>query len=181
MKSKIMFLSLCMALLSLFSAATLAYRTVYGTAENVIVAGNISLLLHIVDENGNDTDGKAVPCLPGRSFNRTLTVENAGAEPLYARLAVEKYVLQDSSLPADNCIILNVDDTAWTYSGGYYYYNKELQPGEISSPLFTTVDISGPAVDNRYLGKDLMLDVDAFAVQSKNNAADALSAMGWPA
>jgi len=108
-----------------------------------------------------------------------VTAENTGDHPMYLRLSVSKYV-QDSTLPAGDCLNLDIDSVNWQYKDGYYYYLKALAPGETSTPLFTQVEIDGENVDNQYLGKTLMLDVCAYGVQSENNAEDVMSAVGWP-
>ena len=44
----------------------------------------------------------------------------------------------------------------------------------------TKVFIDGAAVDNRYLGKVLSLDISADAVQSGHNGTSVWDAIGWP-
>jgi len=180
MKRKLILLFIIAALLSILTTGTLAYHVSYGASENIITTGNIRLEVHNQTEDGSPIpDDGAMACLPGSLYSRIVTVENTGDHPLYLRVKIAKYV-QDSNLPAEDCLNLDLDTVNWIYSDGFYYYHKVLEPGEISSPIFTEVEIDGENVDNLYLGKTLMLDVLAYGVQSENNADTILTAVGWP-
>ena len=78
---------------------------------------------------------------------------------------------------------MDLNTAYWTLrEDGYLYYTEILEPGEMSQPVFTQVEIVGDYVDQNYLGKTLMLTVTAHAVQSENNPADnPWEASGWPA
>jgi len=180
MKRNLILVFCIAALLSILTTGTMAYHVSYGVSDNVITAGNIRLELHNCTADGSPVpDGGAMACLPGSCYSRVVTAENTGDHPMYLRLSVSKYV-QDSTLPAGDCLNLDIDSVNWQYKDGYYYYLKALAPGETSTPLFTQVEIDGENVDNQYLGKTLMLDVCAYGVQSENNAEDVMSAVGWP-
>ena len=70
----------------------------------------------------------------------------------------------------------------WTFEEGYYYYNRVLEPAEMTEPLFTQVEIVGSRVDRGHIGSTLSLEVIASAVQSENNPAEfPWEAAGWPA
>jgi len=178
MKRKIIIIFVIAALLSILSTGTLAYHVVYGTAQNVITTGNVDVMIHNRNADGSAVTG-GVHCLPGSVIGRVVTVENIGDQPIYVRIALRKYV-ENSDLPAEDCLNITVDTVNWIQDGGYYYYKEALSPGHITPPLFTEVEIDGKNVDNEYLGKTLMLDVSAYAVQSKNNAGYVLDAIGWP-
>ena len=179
MKRKLILLFAIAALISILSTGTLAYHVVYGTAENVITTGNVDLVLHNRNADGSTVSDKGVLCLPGSVVDRVVTVENAGEQPFYVRISLRKYV-ENSTLPAQDCLNIAVDTVNWTLRDGYYYYHEALQPGMTTSPLFTEVEIDAVNVDNAYLGKTLMLDVSAYAVQSRNNGESVMDAVGWP-
>ena len=88
----------------------------------------------------------------------------------------------NQALTPDECLKLDIDTANWTLKDGYYYYNRILQPGEITETLFTQVEIVGSKVDQTHGGSTLSLTVNAYAVQSENNPADfPWDASGWPA
>ena len=76
-------------------------------------------------------------------------------------------------------VSLNFNDTDWTYSDGYYYYNRPLEPGKTTEPLFTTVTFD-PLMGNEYQNATAHVKVIAYAVQSANNGDSPQAAKGWP-
>ena len=77
---------------------------------------------------------------------------------------------------------MDLNTKNWTlHSDGYIYYNEILQPGELTVPVFTQVEIVGQYVNQSHLGSVLSLTVKAEAVQSENNPAEhPWEAGGWP-
>ena len=178
MKRRIVVLSIILVMLAILTSGSLAQYVTYGTSKNVITSGNVNAVLH--NRAGDQTAaGSEVRCLPGEKVDRVVTVENAGNQSFYVRIEVKKYV-KDSDLSAENCLNLDLNDKDWIYRDGYYYYKEALKPGETTQPLFTEVEIDGPNVNNDYMGKTLMLDVSAYAVQSENNGETVWDAIGWP-
>ena len=179
MKRKMLAICLIAAALSLLSAGTMAYFTTQAQAANVITAGNISFEIHEKTSTGADYPEEPMIILPGDEISKIVTVENTGDHPMYLRVAVGCTV-SDRELTAEGCTHLDINTDDWTEQDGYYYYNRALEVGETTQPLFTAVCIDGMQVDNAYLGKVFAVDVDAFAVQSENNGDSPLTALGWP-
>ena len=82
---------------------------------------------------------------------------------------------------AESLVSYEINRTDWHYQEGWYYYTKPLNPHETTSELMTQVifkDISN--ITQTYPGGRFFLQIDAQAVQSENNADNALNASGWP-
>lgn len=180
MKRKLLSISIVIIMLAVLSSGTFAYHTVENTARNVITSGSLELTLHETAADGSDFPAEGVAVMPGDVISKIVTVENSGDHPFYLRLQVSKSVT-DGSLSAEKCLALDINTEDWTYRDGYYYYNTLLQPGETTAPLFTQVEIVGKQVSNAYLGKTMMVEVTASAVQSEHNGGSVWEAAGWPA
>lgn len=178
MKRKLMTVCVIVMLLALVSTGTLAYYTTYATSENIIAADGVDAVIYSVTDSGEIAQ-EAVICLPGGSVSRMVYVENAGNQPFYIRMSVEKYVL-DTRESAENCLNLDLNTEKWILQDGYYYYTEALQPGQRTVPLFTRVEMDGFAVGNALEGKTLVLEVTGYAVQSRNNGDTVWVAAGWP-
>ena len=77
--------------------------------------------------------------------------------------------------------MINFDTEKWTEGeDGYWYYNKALESGETTAPLFDTVEFA-LKMGNEYQESTCVIDVTAQAVQTANNGSSALEAAGWPA
>lgn len=175
------------AVLALLSTGTLAYFTTQAEVENSITTGAVSLAVRQRDTDGKEITGETAGIMPGDTVEYTAAVENTGEEPVYLRVKLIKDVkgAPESGLNVEECLKVEINETDWTLreeaSGEvYYYYNKALPGGEETEPLFTEVRFDGTVMDNEYLGKNLVLHVAAYGVQSANNAGNALDALGWP-
>ena len=170
----------CIAILA---SGTVAYFTAQETAYNVITTGALSMRL--VEEGA---DGKPFPkegitgILPNMEVTKKVYIENTGDVDMYVRIALDQKI-ESLSDPAAQLnfehISLNINKTDWTEKDGYYYYNRVLKPGEATVPLFTTVSFDAK-MGNEYMNARVRIDVDAQAVQSKNNTDSPLTAAGWP-
>ena len=179
MKKKLFAVFLLIVVISVAAGGTYAYFTAESTARNVITTGNLSLAIVETTDGGKPFPADGVSVMPGDVVNKTVVIKNTGTHPMYLRVQVEKSV-DDERLDADNCLsIVDLNETDWTYSNGYYYYNTVLEAGEKTEPLFTKVHIVGELVDNAYLGKNFDLTVSAYAVQSENNGSSVWTAAGW--
>lgn len=99
--------------------------------------------------------------VPGISFIKKPSVKNTGTIPCYVRLFSE---VNDSSI--GDYINIDYDMTNWTKKDdGYYYYNKILNPNEVTEPLFTTVKIDSNIEEDKL--KDFNIIVFADTVQSE--------------
>lgn len=180
MKRKLLCIFGIAALIALLAAGSYANFTARGTAENVITAGDVKLELIEKTADGTDFPSEGVEILPGQTVSKIVTVKNVGGNPFYLRVKLTKRV-EDAQLSAVDCLHMDINETDWEYRDGFYYYKSALAPDAVTTPLFSEVQIDVNNVDNRYLGKNLMLDVAVYAVQSANNGATVWDAVGWPA
>lgn len=183
-KKRIGLIATIVCCIAILASGTVAYFTAQETAYNVITTG--ALAMRLVEEGA---DGKPFPkegitgVLPNMEVTKKVYVENTGDVDMYVRIALATNVesMQDGveKLPFDDHISLNINKTDWTEKDGYYYYNRVLKPGEATEPLFTTVSFDAK-MGNEYMNARVRIDVDAQAVQSKNNTDSPLTAAGWP-
>ena len=183
-KKRIGLIATIVCCIAILASGTVAYFTAQETAYNVITTG--ALAMRLVEEGA---DGKPFPkegitgVLPNMDVTKKAYVENTGDVDMYVRIALDTNVesMQEGveKLPFDDHISLNINKTDWTEKDGYYYYNRVLKPGEATEPLFTTVSFDAK-MGNEYMNARVRIDVDAQAVQSKNNTDSPLTAAGWP-
>ena len=179
MKRFLIYISVLIMTVSLLAGGTLSYYTTTVEAVNVVTTGNVSLKIHETIDTGAEFPEAGVVVMPGDTVSKIVKAENTGTTALYLRIELVKDV-NDDALSAENCLSMDINTTDWTYRDGYYYYNKPLEPGQVTSALFTEVYVDGRAVNNDYLGKKLTLDVKAYAVQSRYNGDSVWEATGWP-
>ena len=179
MKRKLLIIFGIVAILAVLSAGTIAYFTAETTAKNVISTGNVQMVVHETTASGAEFPKEGVVIMPGDTVSKIVTVENTGNQPFYLRIRLTQAV-NDEKLTADGCLNIQINRTYWLEKDGYYYYYRALNAGEKTEPLFSEVNFDLFGIDNRYIGKNFTLDVDASAVQSKNNGGDVLNAIGWP-
>lgn len=179
MKKKILMFSVIVIVITLISIGVYAYFVSESTFRGIISTSNLKLEVCQENFDGVDVTDYDFEVMPGDVVSRIVTVKNVGEQSLYLRV---KLVIsaENDELLAENILKMNINTAKWTYRDGYYYYYKVLDPGELSEELFTEVTIDGELVDNKYLGKSILLDVVAQATQSKNNADSVLEAEGWP-
>ena len=183
-KKRIGLIATIVCCIAILASGTVAYFTAQETAYNVITTG--ALAMRLVEEGA---DGKPFPkegitgVLPNMDVTKKAYVENTGDVDMYVRIALDTNVesMQEGGgkLPFDDHISLDINTEDWTKQGDYYYYKKALKPGEASKPLFTTVSFDAE-MGNEYMNARVRIDVDAQAVQSKNNTDSPLTAAGWP-
>lgn len=110
-------------------------------------------------------------------------MKNTGTVDFYTRVKIEKSFVpaQGDELPELNTglVELNISKDWELCEDGFYYYKKPVAPGEKTEPLFTTVTFS-TKMGNEYQNVKVIIDLDAQAVQSRNNGESALKATGWP-
>ena len=182
-KKRVALIAAIVCCIAMVAAGSLAYFTAQETAKNVITTGALKMALH--DET---TDGKPFPedgisgVVPATTVDKKVYVENVGNVDMYVRIALDKVITPAKGTQAEldfSNITLDIDSSKWTEKDGYYYYNRALKPGEKTEPLFTKVSF-GAELGNDYMDAKVVIDVDAQAVQSKNNTDSALDAKGWP-
>ena len=180
-KSKLLLIALAAILATVLTQPSLAYYTTIGVATNVVTSGNIELAIHEKTADGSDFPEEGVYIIPGDIVSKQVYVENVCGHPFYLRVKLVTGTNNDALTP-EECMKLDIDTENWTYRDGYYYYNHILNPGEMTSALFTQVEIVGSKVDQTHIGSTLQLTVNAYAVQSENNPAQhPWDASGWPA
>lgn len=182
MKKRMLTAALALCCLAVLATGTLAYFTAEETAQNVITMG--SLKMELVELNEEDEPWEDVEnIVPGMEVTKKAYVENNGSVDFYTRVKITtRYVNeQGKKLPELNTglVELNLSEDWKPGEGGFYYYNKPVAPGEKTEPLFTTVTFS-TEMGNEYQNVKVIIDLDAQAVQSRNNGESALKATGWP-
>ena len=180
-KSRLLAIALAAILATVLTQPSLAYYTTIGRATNVVTSGDVQLKIHEKTADGSDFPSEGVYIIPGDIVSKQVSVENVCGHPFYLRVKLVEGADNQTLNPAD-CLKMNIDTQNWTMKDGFYYFNRILQPGEITSNLFTQVEIVGSKVDQPHVGSALTLTVKAYAVQSENNPADhPWDASGWPA
>lgn len=156
----------------------LTYYTATEEIPGVVTSGNIKYIIHNELSSGSAAPEQLI-VIPGDEVDRRLFVENDGQQPFYLRVKLVCTLgQQDATGYVEPCAV----DSNWTLVDGYYYYNAVLEPGQVTSALFTQLLINGSKVDQTHIGQTLTLRADVEAVQSKNNPADhPWDAAIWPA
>ena len=180
-KTSLILIALAAILATVLTQPSLAYYTTVGKATNVVTSGDIQLQIHEKTADGSDFPAEGVYIIPGDIVSKQVSVENVCGHPFYLRVKLVSGST-NRDLTAEECLKMDIDTENWTMVDGFYYYNRPLQPGEITLPLFTQVEIVGDQVDRSHIGSTLSLTVNAYAVQSENNPAEhPWDAAGWPA
>lgn len=181
-KMKLLLVAIAAIIATWLTQPTLAYYTIIGTATNVVTSGDIQLMIHEKTADGQDFPEEGVFVIPGDIVSKIVTVENVCGHPFWLRVRLFSSATNDT-LSAEDCLALDLNTETWTlHSDGYIYYNSILQPGEVTTPVFTQVEIVGQYVSQSHMGTTLSLTVNAQAVQSEHNPAEhPWEASGWPA
>ena len=180
-KSRLLLVALAAILATVLTQPSLAYYTTIGKATNVVTSGDIQLMIHEKTADGSNFPAEGVYIIPGDIVSKQVSVENVCGHPFYLRVKLISSSTNED-LSAEECLKMDIDTVNWTYKDGFYYYNRILQPGEVTPTLFTQVEIVGSKVDQTHVGSALSLTVKAYAVQSEHNPADfPWEVQGWPA
>lgn len=183
MKKRMLTAALALCCLAVLATGTLAYFTAEETAQNVITMGALKMDLVELNEEGEPwTDVEDI--VPGMEVTKEAFVKNTGTVDFYTRVKIEKRFVpaQGDELPKLNTglVELNINKASWDLGDDdFYYYKESVKPGEETEPLFTTVTFS-TKMGNEYQNVKVIIDLDAQAVQSRNNGESALKATGWP-
>lgn len=181
-KRRVLLLAAVVCMIAILATGgTLAYFVAEETAYNVITTAVLAMELREETSDGQPWPEEGVHQLvPGSTVDKIVTMANTGGVDFYVRAVVDASVTAADGhpLPFEH-ITLDYNTSDWVEKDGYFYYKQALLPGEETTPLFTTVAFS-TAMGNAYMNSKLGINVNAQAVQSKNNAEDALSATGWP-
>lgn len=181
MRRKICSIALLALCASLLALGTLAYFSASKVAHNVITTGSVEIRL---DDKGLDQAGAEIDfaaqegLMPGTAVDKRVGVANVGTASVWVRVSLSKSWTPSEGLDAE-LPTLDLDTGKWERRGDWYYYKEALAGGERTDKLFTQVTFPG-SMDNAYQAKTYRIDVRAEAVQSANNGASALDAVGWP-
>lgn len=183
MKRRILIVSILVICISMLATGSLAYFTSEGRAHNVITTGAVDIeVQEWADPEREvpfeDLDG----VMPGAEITKIAEVKNIGASEAWIRVEVTKNIqLAGEGQPDTDLVVLDLNTADWTAGeDGYLYYNKPVQPGEVTAPVFTTVTFDAD-MSNEYQYATATVDVYAQAVQTANNGETAQQAQGWPA
>ena len=183
MKKRMLTAALALCCLAVLATGTLAYFTAEETAQNVITMGSLKMELVELNEEGKPwTNVENI--VPGMEVTKEAFVKNTGTVDFYTRVKITKTFVpaQGEEKPELNTklVRLDINEKYWEPGNdGFYYYKKPVAPGEETKPLFTTVTFS-TKMGNEYQNVKVIIDLDAQAVQSRNNGDSATKATGWP-
>ena len=183
MKRKLLILSVLAICIATLAAGSLAYFTSEGKAHNVITTGGVEIAVQEwADAEKTAPFEDLTGVMPNTTVTKIAEIRNTGASAAWIRVRVEKNIqLAGSGTPDLSMVQLDINTAQWTDGGdGYFYYNKALQPGEITAPIFTSVTFRS-AMGNEYQNATATVDVLAQAVQTANNGSAVMQAQGWPA
>ena len=118
---------------------TIAYLGSTAVLENIFNAGTYKTITHEeFTAPSNWTPGDETP--------KTITTKNEGTIPVRVRVKLEESWTSkngdslDLTYNGENAAIINLDNiNDWILKDGYYYYTKELAPGETTSSLIKSV------------------------------------------
>lgn len=185
----------CALVLVALVAAVLAGQTFSSVvrrtrADNVLSFGGVAIRLN---ETMLDAAGDEVPVPAGAEViaqdgpnSRIVRVENVGDHPAFVRVRLRMTGTDAAGavLSADDIVTYRRDGVAatdaWIERDGWYYYAYALEPGQTTPALIDGMQLDAADAADRFAGGTLVLDIDAAAVQSENNAASACDAEGWP-
>ena len=191
-KSRIALIALAIGCIAMLGAGTAAYFTVQDTAVNVITTGilDMTLVEKTTDNAEPGTELEDLPefvskengafnVMPGQTVSKIPYVDNSGTADFYTRIRLTSTITVDGKeLPTD-VLELDIADS-WTLAeDGWYYYTKAVTPSEHTEPLFTGVTFVDE-MGNEYQNAEVTIEVEAQAVQSKNNGTSWDTAAGWP-
>lgn len=181
-KLKLLIIALAAIMMTYLAQPTLAYYSTIGKATNVVTSGSIQLVIHERTADGSEFPREGVYVIPGDIVSKRVTIENVCDHPFYLRVRLTNGV-DGPELSAEDVFRVDLNQENWELrEDGYIYYLGIVQPGEMTPPVFTQVEIVGQNVGMEFLGHTLSLTVTASAVQSEHNSAEfPWDASGWPA
>ena len=181
MKRKLLILSVLAICIATLTTGTLAFFTHEAKAHNVITTGGVQIAVQEWADKEKQTPFENLDgIMPSMSATKIAEIKNTGASAAWVRVKVEKNIqLQGNGAPDADLVELDLNTDDWKVQDGYYYYNKPLQPGEVTEPIFTAVTFDA-SMGNEYQHATVSVDVSAQAVQTANNGDAAMAAQGWP-
>ena len=186
-KKKLIAILLALVCLFVVVLGALADEPLEARTRNIITTGEVSIdLLEYADETCQTPyPEEPVTVMPGVSTTKVVMVKNTGTSEAWVRVKVDKTIelgqTIDGFTPDVSLIGLDINDALWTYSDGWYYYNRPLGAGVTTeTPLFKTVSFD-TSMQNEYQNSTAKVTVVAQAVQAAHNGETVAEAQGWPA
>lgn len=170
-------------LITVSALVTVAYIVREANTRSTITFGNLALKPHLYTLEGGsmiEVDPNETVSISGiPSLSRILNIENVGNHPMYVRVNFETFLVDNESELIDNIIYVNEKDD-WIQSGGYYYYDTTLAPGEKTTDLMDEILFDTASIDTNYRGSSIDYRINIEAIQSEHNEDNVLNAKGWP-
>ena len=165
MKKMLILLAATMLLLTFAVGGTIAYLvTSDGPVVNTFEPAKVTIA---VKESFED------------NIKKDVYITNTGSAKAYIRAAIV-VTWQDANgniypaFPVENTDYRIDYGTGWTPSGGYYYYNGEVEPGD---PTTNLIDSIAPVAGKAPNGYALHVEILAQAIQAEGGAV--ASATNW--
>lgn len=171
-----------------------AYNTVQGKINSRVTMHTLTFDVLQEDEAGDPitADDPTTWITPGDDCEYYVYARSTCEEPMYIRaqvgidvnplpqMRIEEEVMNKARAGCDKACGLIYNTTDWTYSDGYWYYNRIVEPGAETAPLITGIWFSLMNMGNEYRGTAFTVPVHMDAVQSKNNDhGGSIKALGW--
>lgn len=186
-KRKLTILLLVIIAFFIFVISTIAFRVYNKKTNNVITFGNIKMqLLHTTLNENNDeiqiNNDEEFNIINNSNLNRMIKVKNLGKHEFFLRISLEMIGINENNeeLDANNLVKYNINLNDWIYKEGWYYYKNIVKEGEVTSNLIDGMNFDVNNITLNYQDWKFKFDVNAQAVQAKNNATNVLGAVGWP-
>ena len=173
-KKKIYAMMALVIVISILGTGTLAYFTTKALVHNVITSGGVKIeLVETMLENGEEKpfpEETVSGVMPGQEVSKIVRVTNKDAKAWVRIRVTEKIKGGEDS---ENVLSINYNlgtaPTQWTQKGEWFYYNKPLENGETTEPLFKGVTLAGKEMGNQYENATIDIVVEAEAIQYANN------------
>ena len=161
-KKLLMVIAILLLLISACVGA-FAYLTDADRATNTLTVGGVNV--GIVEEFDPPKE-----IVPGVAFTKDVKVQNNGPSNCYVRI---KAVFTDSDMEKYCSVDWNTSDFVYNDEDGYYYYKGELEVGELTKSLFTTVTVSDSIPEAEIKDFDILVYTEAYQSNGFDNYEEA--------
>lgn len=179
MKRKLTVIAAIAVCVSILAVGSLAYFTAQDSAENHITTGNLAIDVVELGADGQPFVNQT-SIMPGDTVVKEVSVENIGDSTAWIRVKVTMTCTANGETLSTDGITLDYNTAEWIYSNGYYYCNSQVEANNSTANLFNNVTFDS-SLGNEYQNAELIINVEADAVQYANNGATVMEAQGWPA
>ena len=140
---------------------SIAYLTHVETRENRITIGQNDVMIE-----EDFTPPKQWQ--PDTTYEKDVKVRNTGSVPCYIRVYA---ALSDTTIPAH----MDFDTKDWTQADdGYWYHNSIVEPGAVTSSLFTKVMIEDIEIEQRKTF-DIIIYAESVQAEGYRDIRDAFA------